>query len=235
MLDGAARLDDLFKEAARLEMPAVAMSDHGNVYGAYDFKRQGGRSSRSSASRATTPLQGPSSAPVRLRRRLRRGHGRGRRDQHQGPPGLHPYMTMWAESTEGLHNLFRLSSLSSPRASTASRASTATCSRPTAGHHRHHRLPSGEVNRWLQVYNYDRALAAAADFQEILARTTSSAEFMDHGLASSAATARSCCGSRKLSLELPLGHQRPALRLPGRRRVARRPAVHRHANDDGRP
>ena len=41
MLDGAARLDDLFKEAARLEMPAVAMSDHGNVYGAYDFYKRG--------------------------------------------------------------------------------------------------------------------------------------------------------------------------------------------------
>src|SRR3954462_1828109 len=37
MLDGAARLDDLFKEAARMEMPALAMTDHGNVYGAYEF------------------------------------------------------------------------------------------------------------------------------------------------------------------------------------------------------
>src|SRR3954452_3498183 len=37
MLDGAARLDDLFAEAARLEMPALAMTDHGNVFGAYDF------------------------------------------------------------------------------------------------------------------------------------------------------------------------------------------------------
>ena len=37
MLDGAARLGDLFSEASRLGMPALAMSDHGNVYGAYDF------------------------------------------------------------------------------------------------------------------------------------------------------------------------------------------------------
>jgi len=40
MLDGAARLKDLFGEAARLEMPALAITDHGNLYGAYDFYKQ---------------------------------------------------------------------------------------------------------------------------------------------------------------------------------------------------
>ena len=37
MLDGAARLGDLFTETARMGMPALAMTDHGNVFGAYDF------------------------------------------------------------------------------------------------------------------------------------------------------------------------------------------------------
>ena len=37
MLDGAARLDDLFAECVRTQMPAIAITDHGNVYGAYDF------------------------------------------------------------------------------------------------------------------------------------------------------------------------------------------------------
>ena len=37
MLDGAARLKELFAEAARQEMPALAMTDHGNIFGAYDF------------------------------------------------------------------------------------------------------------------------------------------------------------------------------------------------------
>jgi DNA polymerase-3 subunit alpha len=40
MLDGAARLKDLFSEARRLEMPALAMTDHGNIFGAYDFYKQ---------------------------------------------------------------------------------------------------------------------------------------------------------------------------------------------------
>ena len=37
MLDGAARLKDLFRQCEQAGMPAIAMTDHGNVYGAYDF------------------------------------------------------------------------------------------------------------------------------------------------------------------------------------------------------
>ncbi|MCK9275064.1 MAG: DNA polymerase III subunit alpha [Syntrophales bacterium] len=37
LLDGAIRLDDLFKKAKEYRMPAVAMTDHGNMFGAVDF------------------------------------------------------------------------------------------------------------------------------------------------------------------------------------------------------
>ncbi|WP_255270121.1 PHP domain-containing protein [Actinomadura madurae] len=37
MLDGAAKIGPLLDEVARQKMPAVAMSDHGNVHGAYEF------------------------------------------------------------------------------------------------------------------------------------------------------------------------------------------------------
>src|SRR5437667_12617292 len=40
MLDGAARLKTLFAETARMGMPALAMTDHGNLYGAYYFYQQ---------------------------------------------------------------------------------------------------------------------------------------------------------------------------------------------------
>ena len=36
-LDGACRIDDVVKKAAKLGMPAVAMTDHGNLFGAIDF------------------------------------------------------------------------------------------------------------------------------------------------------------------------------------------------------
>ena len=37
MLDGASRLDDLFAEASKQGMSSIAMTDHGNLFGAYDF------------------------------------------------------------------------------------------------------------------------------------------------------------------------------------------------------
>src|SRR6266511_2597760 len=37
MRDGAARIDELFAEAARMQMPALAMTDHGQLFGAVDF------------------------------------------------------------------------------------------------------------------------------------------------------------------------------------------------------
>src|SRR5262252_7709418 len=40
MLDGAARLKPLFTEVARQEMPAIAITDHGNLHAAYDFFKQ---------------------------------------------------------------------------------------------------------------------------------------------------------------------------------------------------
>jgi DNA polymerase III subunit alpha len=37
LLDGTIRLDDLFRKAKEYQMPAVAMTDHGNLYGTIDF------------------------------------------------------------------------------------------------------------------------------------------------------------------------------------------------------
>jgi DNA polymerase-3 subunit alpha len=37
MLDGAAKITPMLAEAQRLEMPAVGMTDHGNMFGASEF------------------------------------------------------------------------------------------------------------------------------------------------------------------------------------------------------
>jgi len=39
LLDGMIRLDDVFKKAREFKMPAVAITDHGNMYGAIDFHK----------------------------------------------------------------------------------------------------------------------------------------------------------------------------------------------------
>ncbi len=185
MLDGAARLDDLFTEAARLDMPALAMSDHGNLYGAYDFYKRG----KAAGVKPIIGIEGYYAPQGRFERApfdFGGGYDEGvGEDGETSGKGRQPYthMTMWAETTEGLHNLFRLSSLSSlegfyrkPRIDRELLQTYGTGIIATTG------CPSGEVNRWLQAGNYDRALAAAADFRDILGKDNYFCELMDHGL-----------------------------------------------------
>ena len=40
LLDGMIRLEELFKKVKEYEMPAIAMTDHGNMFGAIDFYQQ---------------------------------------------------------------------------------------------------------------------------------------------------------------------------------------------------
>src|SRR5436309_10691725 len=108
MLDGAARLKDLFEETRRLGMPALAMTDHGNMYGAYDFHKQ-------AVAAGVKPILGieayltPGTAR-QDRTRVRWAEG-GENDVSGG--GAYTHMTMLAADADGLHNLFRLSSLAS--------------------------------------------------------------------------------------------------------------------------
>ena len=43
LLDGAAGIADLFKKAAEDQMPAVAITDHGNMFGAFQFVAEAGK------------------------------------------------------------------------------------------------------------------------------------------------------------------------------------------------
>src|SRR5213594_459371 len=40
LLDGSIRMKELMKKAAELKMPAVAMTDHGNLFGAIEFYQE---------------------------------------------------------------------------------------------------------------------------------------------------------------------------------------------------
>ncbi|MDR0792298.1 MAG: PHP domain-containing protein, partial [Chitinophagaceae bacterium] len=37
LLDGAASIDSLYKKAAKHNMPALAITDHGNMFGVFEF------------------------------------------------------------------------------------------------------------------------------------------------------------------------------------------------------
>jgi DNA polymerase-3 subunit alpha len=178
MLDGAARLGDLFTRTAELGMDAIAMTDHGNVFGAFDFY------SKAKAA-GIKPLIGieayftPNTSRFE-KRRVRWNDGG--QDDVSGS-GAYTHMTLLAETTAGMHNLFRLSSRASmegffyqPRADRELLAEHAAGLIGTTG------CPSGEVQTWLRIGDYDKARAAAAEFQDILGKENYFLELMEHGL-----------------------------------------------------
>src|SRR5688572_11723243 len=57
LLDGANRIEDLIARAQELEQPALAITDHGNLHAAWEFRTRPGRpaSGRSSGWRPTSP------------------------------------------------------------------------------------------------------------------------------------------------------------------------------------
>ena len=179
MLDGAARLKDLFARCEQMGMPAIAMTDHGNMYGAYDFWSK-------AAAAGIKPIIGIEAyiAPEHRRHRqpVRWGTPAQKRDDVAGG-GAYTHMTLLAESTEGMHNLFRLSSRASlegyfrqPRMDAELLAEHARGVIATTG------CPSGEVQTRLLLGQERQALEAAAKYRDIFGAGNYFVEIMDHGL-----------------------------------------------------
>ncbi|MFV2087050.1 DNA polymerase III subunit alpha [Micromonospora sp. LOL_021] len=178
MLDGAARLKELFAEANRLEMPALAMTDHGNLFGAYDFFKQ-------ATGAGVKPIIGLEAyltpgTDRRDRTRVRWADG-GENDVSGG--GAYTHMTMLAADADGLRNLFRLGSRASlegyfykPRADRELLSEYGKGIIATTG------CPSGEVQTWLRIGDFEKACASAAEFRDIFGADNFYLELMDHGL-----------------------------------------------------
>jgi DNA polymerase III subunit alpha len=178
MLDGAARITDLFSEAARMGMPAIAVTDHGNMFGAYEFYK----ASKGTGVKPITGVEAYLTPNTSRFERRRVQWGGGGRDDVSGA-GAYTHLTMLAETTEGMHNLFRMSSLASlegyyfkPRMDRELLHRYGKGVIATTG------CPSGEVQTLLRLGKYDEALASAAEFREIFGADNYFLELMDHGL-----------------------------------------------------
>ncbi len=177
MLDGAARLTQLTERAAELEMPAIAMTDHGNVFGAYEFYTK----AKAVGVKPIIGIEAYVAPGSRFERKGVNFYDGG--DDDISARGAYTHMTLLSESTEGMHNLFRLSTgawrdgfFKHPRADRELLAQFAKGLIGTTG------CPSGEVQVHLRYGNYDAARQAAADYQDILGRDNYFLELMDHGL-----------------------------------------------------
>ncbi|GAA1819945.1 DNA polymerase III subunit alpha [Nesterenkonia flava] len=177
MLDGAAKIDELFEQTKELGMSSIATTDHGFIFGAYEFWKK-------AKAHDVKPIIGieayltPGTHRTD-RTRVRFGDGV---DDVSGA-GAYTHMTMWAESTEGMHNLFRASSLASlegyfykPRMDREILQTYGKGIIATTG------CPGGEIQTRLRQGQYEEAKKAAGEFRDILGKENFFCEIMDHGI-----------------------------------------------------
>ena len=177
MLDGAARVDELVSEVAKQEMPAIAMTDHGNLFGAFEFYKKASKA-------GVKPIIGIEAyvAPEsRFDKRKVKWADGGDDDVSAG--GAYTHMTILAENNQGLANLFRLSSLASlegyyykPRMDRELLNKYSSGLIATTG------CPGGEVQTKIRMGAYEEAKKAASELQDIFGKGNFFIEVMEHGI-----------------------------------------------------
>lgn len=199
MLDGAARVKPLIKKAVEFGMPAIGISDHGNNFGAYDFYS----TAKANGIKPIIGIEAYLTPGTHRSDRTRVRWSDGGDDDVSGS-GSYTHMTMFAENTEGMFNLFRLSSLAylegfymKPRMDRELLQKYGKGIIATTG------CASGEIQTRLRLGQYDLALQAAADYRDIFGKDNFFVEIMDHNLA---VEQKSWNGLMQLSkdLDLPL-------------------------------
>ena len=180
MLDGMAKVDMLAAEVKRQGMPAVGITDHGNMFGSDAFYQK-------MVAEGIKPIIGIEAylAPESRfnKNRIRWGEPHQKSDDVSAS-GAYLHQTMIAETATGLQNLFYLSSMASyegqlgkwPRMDADLIAENATGIIATTG------CPSGDVQTRLRLGQFDEALEAAAMWQDIYGKENYFLELMDHGL-----------------------------------------------------
>jgi DNA polymerase-3 subunit alpha len=177
MLDGAAKISELVAEVARQEMPAIAMTDHGNVFGAFEFHK----SAKSAGVKPIIGIEAYVAPESRFdKRRVKWAEG-GQDDVSGG--GAYTHMTLLAENNQGLSNLFKLSSLASlegfyykPRVDRELLSKYSKGIIATTG------CAGGEIQTRLRMGAYKEALKAASEYRDIFGPENFYLEIMDHSI-----------------------------------------------------
>jgi len=168
MLDGACDVEKLCQRAKQLNMPAVAMTDHGNIFGAVHFVN-------AAKAAGVKPIIG-----CELYVCKKQDH----RIERTPPEGdTYNHLLVLAENDEGYRNLVKITSEASlhgfyykPRVSKAFLADHAKGLIALSG------CLKGEVAEYLMEDKYDAARQAAASYGDIFGRQNFFLEIQDQGL-----------------------------------------------------
>ncbi|HRQ89788.1 MAG TPA: DNA polymerase III subunit alpha, partial [Bacteroidia bacterium] len=184
LLDGAVRIGDLMKKVERCKMPAVAMTDHGNIFGAIEFYQKAKKAGIKPIIGCEAYLTPPGVAltdkkvdPV-----VASGKAKKKRNSH---------LTLLAATNEGYANLMKLSSLGhlegmyyKPRIDKEALAAHSEGLICLSG------CINGEVNQFIQADDLDAARRSLGEFTDIFGKDRFFLEVHDHGFTEQAKCTR---------------------------------------------
>ena len=166
LLDGSIRMKELMKKAAEFEMPAVAITDHGNLFGAVEFYQEAQRA-------AVKPIIG---CEVYVAPGSHKDRPPSRRDSAY-------HFTLLAENEVGYRNLVKLVTAAhldgfhyAPRIDKNLLAERSTGLIGLSG------CLAGEINSAIQANNIEKAKETAAEYRDILGAENFFVELHDHGM-----------------------------------------------------
>lgn len=168
LLDGANRIPDLVERVQRLGMDSLAITDHGNLHGAWAFYEEAKR-------RGIRPILG-------FEAYLAFGP-RTARERPADAPAAYSHLVLLARNRTGYHNLIKLSSLAwldgyyrRPRIDRTALVAHAEGLVGLAA------CLSGEISLYLRQGNYEAARASAEWFAQTLGPDGFWLEVQDHGI-----------------------------------------------------
>ena len=166
LLDGAIRMKELMKKATEFRMPAVAVTDHGNLFGAIEFYQE-------ATNAGIKPIIGCEAYVAPGSHRDRPGS---RRDAAY-------HFTLLAENETGYRNLVKLITTAHLDGfHYAPRIDKELLAQYSAGLIGLSGCLASEVNSAIQSNNIDKAKQAAAEYRDILGAHNFFVELHDHGL-----------------------------------------------------
>lgn len=181
MLDGAAKVAPMVAEAARLGQPAIGLTDHGYLFGAYEFYAAAQKA-------GVKPIIGLEAyvtpGTSRFDRQKVLWGEPWQRGDDVSAGGSYNHLTLIAYSTEGMHNLFRLGSAASLEGQFGKwpRADRELLERYHEGLIVFTGCPSGAVQTRMRLGQWDEAVREAAELRDIFGPENFYVEIMDHGI-----------------------------------------------------
>src|ERR1041385_3426411 len=167
LLDGSIRMKELMKKAAEFEMPAVAITDHGNLFGAIEFYQEAQRA-------GVKPIIG---CEVYVAPGSHKDRPPSRRESAY-------HFTLLAENETGYRNLVKLVTAGhldgfhyAPRIDKEMLATRSEGLIGLSG------CLAGEINSAIQANNLEKAKHSAAEYRDILGAENFFVELHDHGMA----------------------------------------------------